>query len=217
MTKVGHKFSINKFNKCKRCGECCKIPCDIIPDDLPPLLDRFKMDLQDFFKKYLIALLVTALPEKLDLILVMVPVSIDSVGNRDARYLADKEYLDSVDSKQRHCIFLKDNNCSIYNIKPYGGCFLNCLRMTGSKSIQLSKSQYFPYWARNQQLFDIVFPGFNNIFNELSGIAKKIRQFRKENNNEEITKLAHYRKEVMVTKLFLLFNKKQPNDFKVLC
>jgi Fe-S-cluster containining protein len=49
-------LKINNFNECQQCGECCKTPCDLIPSDLPLLLKKFDMSLPEFFKEYLIAI-----------------------------------------------------------------------------------------------------------------------------------------------------------------
>ena len=74
------ELKINEFKECQKCGECCKTPCDIIPSDLPKILNDFNMSFKTFFKKYLIALLIAS-PKYADEVLMMVPVKVDSNGN----------------------------------------------------------------------------------------------------------------------------------------
>jgi len=194
---------INEFKTCQQCGECCNTPCDLIPTDLPPLLDKFKMSLPEFFRKFLIALIIAS-PKYADEVLMMVPVRVDIKGRRDKKFLADKEYLDT----HGKCVFLKNNKCSIHNIKPYGGLFLKCSKITGSIAIQLKKSQYFAYWVNNQHLFNLIFPGFQKIFDELNQI------FRKKNNiletqgraTPKYDQLTKVQFDIIEEKLFPLFN-----------
>lgn len=207
-----NELSINKIGECRQCGDCCKTPCDIIPTDLPPLLDKFQMSLSDFYKKYLIALIIAS-PKYSDEILMMVPVRVNSQGVRYPKYLADNEYLNALGQ----CIFLKDNKCFINDLKPYGGRFLICEKMAGSVPIQLGKSQYFAYWANNQHLFEIVFPGYDSIFSELKPIYTRMNQLHIEGRRQEYNRSLQARAEIITTKLFPLFNNNPPiGEWKVL-
>lgn len=206
------ELSINKIGECQQCGNCCKTPCDIIPTDLQPLLKKFQMNMSDFYKKYLIALIIAS-PKYSDEILMMVPVRVNSQGVRCLKYLADNEYLNT----PGQCIFLKDNKCSINDLKPYGGRFLICEKMTGGVSIQLGKNQYFAYWANNQHLFEIVFPGYKSIFNELKAIYIRMNQLHIEGRRQEYDSGLQARAEIITTKLFPLFNNSSPiKGWKVL-
>jgi len=206
-------IKINAFNPCQQCGECCKTPCDLIPSDLPPLLEKFKLNLPDFFKKYLIALIVAS-PKYAEEVLMMVPVKVDASGNRTKKFLADTEYLQT----KGQCIFLKKKQCGIHKLKPFGGCFLQCAKITGSVSIQLSKNQYFAYWVNNQHLFEYIFPGFENIFSELNTIFQKKNDiFAKLGNTPEYKQLNQQQVNIITEKLFPLFNNSKPlNGFSVL-
>ncbi len=166
------EFKINGFNDCLKCGECCaNTPCDLIPADLSLLLDKFNMSLQDFFQEYLIGLIIGS-SKMPDVILMMMPVKVDKNGHRIKKYLADLEYCRDTPGQ---CIFLDKNKvCSIHDCKPHGGDFLLCQKMTnGPENIQLKKEQYFIYWYHNQYLFDDIFPGFQDIFDQLNQIYKK--------------------------------------------
>lgn len=206
-------LKINNFNECQQCGECCKTPCDFIPSDLPPLLKKFNMSLPDFFKKYLIALIIAS-PKYSNEVLIMVPVRVNSNGNRSPKFLADNEYLES----QGKCIFLENNKCSIHELKPFGGRFLQCPKITGSVSIQLLKSQYFAYWVKNQHLFELIFPRFGEIFNELNKIFQRKNEiFAKQGKTPEYDQLHQIQVNIISQKLFPLLNNSEPTKgFKVL-
>lgn len=206
-------IKINSFNPCQQCGECCKTPCDLIPSDLPPLLEKFKMDLPDFFKKYLIALIVAS-PKYADEILMMVPTRVGTTGGRPEKFLADTEYLQS----KGQCIFLENNRCGIHELKPFGGRFLQCAKITGSVSIQLSKNQYFAYWVNNQHLFELIFPGFEVISSELNTIFKRKNDiFTNQGKTLEYDRLHQEQVTIIAEKLFPLFNNKNPiKGFSVL-
>ena len=203
------EIKVNKFSECQQCGECCKTPCDIIPENLPPLLEKYDMDLTSFFKKYLIALIIAS-PKYSDEILMMVPVRVDNRGIRNKKFLADNEYLDT----QGACIFLENGKCTIHNLKPFGGKLLLCPKMTGSETVQLPKSQYFAYWASNQQLFEIIFPGYNTVFEELKSIFDRMNYLNKLDKNvdrdNEYNELAGKRIDIISNKLFPLFNNSFP-------
>lgn len=206
-------FKINNFNKCQLCGECCKTPCDLIPTDLPPLLRRFNMSLPEFFKKYLIALIIAS-PKYAEEVFMMVPVRVNSSGNRTKKFLIDNEYLET----QGQCIFLQENKCSIHGHKPFGGRFLQCQKITGSVSIQLSKNQYFAYWVHNQHLFNLIFPRFSKIFNELNKIfQKKNKILAKQGKTPAYNQLHQEQFNIISQKAFPLFNGCEPiKGFKVL-
>ena len=203
---------INRFMECLQCGECCDAPCDIIPQDLPRLLERFQLSLSDFYKRYLIALVVKS-PRYSGEILMMVPVKVNSQGVRCKKFLADGEYLNT----RGKCIFLKDNKCSIHDLKPYGGRFLQCAKITGSAPIALGKSQSFGYWANNQDLFEIVFPGFNNISKDIKEIFQQIEKYSALNHPEKVNQEFSKLQEIMNLRLFPLFNASPPaGNWKVL-
>ncbi len=206
-------IKINNFNPCQQCGECCKIPCDLIPSDLPPLLKKFNMSLPDFLKKYLIALIIAS-PKYADEVLMMVPARVDSLGNRTKKFIADNECLET----KGKCIFLERNKCSIHELKPFGGRFLLCAKITGSVSIQLSKNQYFAYWVHNQHLFESIFPGFAKIFDELNAIFQKKNEiFAKQGKTPEYEQLHQTQVNIIAQKLFPLFNNNGPaKGFRVL-
>lgn len=198
---------MNEFNECKQCGECCSTPCDLIPSDLPPLLSKFKMGLSEFFKQYLIALLIAS-PSFSDQILMMVPVRVDAKGNRTNKCLADLEYLNT----SGKCIFLKNNTCLIHDVKPFGGKYLICQKMTESVSIQLHKNHCFAHWKNNQQIFRDIFPEHKKTLSALQEIFGKMNQ-----KNKEYANLRIKRDQLISEELFLLFNKsKAINGYNVL-
>ncbi len=207
-------LKINSFNECQQCGDCCKTPCDLIPSDLIPLLQQFDMSLPEFFKKYLIALIIAS-PKYADEVLMMVPVRVDSTGNRIKKFLSDNEYLNT----QGKCIFLRENKCSINESKPFGGRFLQCPKITGSVEIQLHKNQYFAYWAYNQHLFELIFPGFSEIFHELKVIFQRKNEIMaKQGETIEYKQLHQEQVNIIAQKLFPLFNNSEPKgSFSVLC
>ena len=207
------EITIYDFDECQQCGMCCHTPCDIIPSDIPHLLNHFQMPLQDFFKKYLIALLIAS-PRYSDEILMMVPVRADTNGNRSSKLIADKDYL----NLKGPCIFLKNGKCTINECKPFGGRFLLCSKITGSVSIQLSKSQYFDYWAKNQHLFEQVVPGYMNIYNELKIIFEKMNYiYEKQGKTSEYDQLHEQLGAIISQKLYPLFNGTKPiNGYSVL-
>jgi len=206
---------INSFNECQLCGDCCKTPCDLIPSDLPPLLKHFGTSLPEFFKKNLIALVIAS-PKYSDEVLMMAPVRMGPSGIRVSKYLADSRYLNA----QSKCIFLVENKCSINNFKPFGGRFLQCPKMTGSISIQLRKSQYFAYWVNNQHLFELIFPGFSEIFRELQTIYKRKNEIfeKQKTKTKDYDQLHLEQVSIIAKKLFPLFNNREPEDgFSALC
>lgn len=206
---------INKFKDCIQCGACCSnAPCDLIPEDLPALLDYFNMGLEDFFSKYLIALPVVS-PFKPDVIFMMVPVKVDSEGKRLHKYLADIEYL----NYKGKCIFSSDNKCNINEIKPFGGKIMKCPNMTGSGSIQFSKSIYFTYWYNNQHLFKQIFSTRSDLFDALREIYVDAQnEFDKANsimpidpkNFIEYDKLKNIADNLITKDVFACFNNSIP-------
>ncbi|MDD6795756.1 MAG: YkgJ family cysteine cluster protein [Clostridiaceae bacterium] len=141
---------INNYN-CKMCGECCrKVPCELVPNDIPKLLKKFNMSFKEFFKKYLIAV-PSMCGEKPDVILRLSPVRKIN-GRRIECFLANDEYMQSID-KGGECIFLSDNKCLIHEVKPLGGRIMLCPKMTNGLNFQLTDSQYYVYWYNNQQIF----------------------------------------------------------------
>lgn len=133
------------------CGTCCRnMPCELIPDDLPILLDKFKMSFKEFFVKYLIAVPCTC-GEKSDIIFRLSPVRAVN-GKRYKTFIENQDYVDDV-SKEGECIFLKDNKCLVHDVKPFGGRLMKCSKMTGGLTLQLTNSQYFIYWYNNQHIF----------------------------------------------------------------
>lgn len=137
--------------QCKMCGECCRhVPCEIVPEDLPKLLKRFNMSFKEFFIKYLIAIPCNT-GDKSDTILRLSPVRKIN-GHRVNKYLEDEEYMQDID-KDGECIFLRNNKCTIHDIKPLGGRVMKCSKMTGGLTLQLTNSQYYIYWYNNQKIF----------------------------------------------------------------
>lgn len=201
-----NNLPIIQFKECQQCGECCGTPCDIIPSDLPPLLERFQMNLADFYKRYLIALIIKS-PKYTGEILMMVPVRVNSQGVRYPKYLADKEYLDNC---RGNCIFLRDNKCSIHDIKPYGGKFLKCARMTESAPIDLGKSQCFGYWYNNQHLFEIVFPGYTEIYRDIKENFRQMAQYINTGRQQDADRLWQPLRDIISNRLFPLFNGSPP-------
>lgn len=143
-------MNINKYS-CKMCGECCKkVPCELVPEDIPRLLKKFNMNFKEFFQKYLIAV-PSMCGDKPDIILRLSPVRKIN-GKRIDCYLADEEYMQSID-KGGECIFLRHNICMVHEVKPLGGRIMVCPKMTNGLSFQLTDSQYFVYWYNNQHVF----------------------------------------------------------------
>ncbi|MEA3272960.1 MAG: YkgJ family cysteine cluster protein [Patescibacteria group bacterium] len=199
-------MKIRKFDECQQCGECCKTPCDLIPENLSGLLKKFNMDLSSFFRSYLIALPVAS-PQFAEEILMMVPVRVSSSGDRSPKFLADNEYLNSAGQ----CIFLKNEKCAIHDIKPFGGKFMVCGKMTGSVDIQLDKKHYFAFWKNNQHLFEEIFPGFNDIYSKLENIYQRKNLLLKTvGKNNEYNKLHQEQNKKISKELFPLFNGQGP-------
>lgn len=143
-------MKINEY-ECKMCGKCCRyMPCELIPTDIPVLLQRFQMSFKEFFMKYLIAIPCTC-GDKADVILRLSPVRVKACKRYNI-YIENQDYVDDVE-KEGECVFLQDNKCLINDIKPFGGKFMKCSKMTGGLTLQLTNSQYFIYWYNNQQIF----------------------------------------------------------------
>lgn len=156
--------------KCKMCGECCRhVPCEIIPKDLPKLLERFNMSFKEFFIKYLIAIPCNT-GDKADTILRLSPARKIN-GHRFNKYLEDEEYMDYID-KGGECIFLQNNKCTIHDIKPFGGRIMKCSKMTGGLTLQLTNSQYFIYWYNNQKIFYELSNDIKNDLKEIESLYK---------------------------------------------
>jgi len=160
---------INQFKECTQCGECCEGPCELIPSNIPDLLNHFNMNLSEFFKKYLIVASIGP-DECADETLMMFPVKCDENGKRINKYFTDEEYLETPGK----CIFLNNNKCSIHSVKPFGGAFGKCYKMTESFAIRLPVSGYFAYWYNNQHIFEELFPGYKLIADKLKPIYKKM-------------------------------------------
>jgi Fe-S-cluster containining protein len=200
------ELRIAGFKACQQCGNCCKTPCDLVPADLPPLLSSSGMRLDEFFRKHLIALIVAA-PEYANEALMMVPVGVDAGGQRPKKLLADKEYVES----KGPCIFLRNGKCSIHAQKPHGGRFLTCAKMTGTVSIQLGKSQYYAYWAKNQHLFDIIVPGYLGTFEKIDAICSEMNRIPgRERKGKAYTDLSKEREQLWVEAVYPLFNDAPP-------
>lgn len=189
---------------CQSCGECCNIPCDLVPEDLPKIANHFNLSLKEFYKKYLISYLI-ATPKLSNQILMMLPVKVDDSGVRTNKYLADNEYYNT----KGRCIFLKNNTCTIHSLKPYGGKLYQCHKMTGSFSIQLFKFQYFPYWWINQSLYERIFPGTFAIYAKLDNLHNQMNMIA-DSKNEEYKELDEKRQAIIRGELFPLFNKSEP-------
>lgn len=84
--------------------------------------------------------------------------------------------------------------------------------------IQLSKSQYFAYWVHNQHLFELIFPGFAKIFDELNTIfQRKNVIFAKQGRTTEYEQLHKTQVNIIAQTLFPLFNNNGPvKGFSVL-
>ncbi len=157
---------INKY-ECKECGMCCKkAPCDIIPEDLPIILEKYDLDFKEFFRKYLIVL-PTVSNRKADTILRLVPVK-KKLGRRLGYYFADKEYMDEIKS-EGECIFLENNKCTVHDTKPLGGRIMICPNMADGLSLQLTPEQYFVFWFNNQHIF-------KELSNEIDSLLIKSRE-----------------------------------------
>lgn len=203
------ELQINDIEDCQRCGNCCNTPCDLIPSDLPPLLNRFDMQLPDFFKEYLISLIITS-PQFDDWILMMVPVRVDANLKRSPKYLADNEYI----NMKRNCIFFDKSNCKINDIKPHGGRLLTCGKMTGSVSIYIIKQFAYAYWKQNQHLFDLIFPGYLEIYKKLQTIVEKKNEIyqRFKRYTDEYKNLSMQQRDIFETRIFPLFNNAPPTN-----
>jgi Fe-S-cluster containining protein len=199
-------LKINEFSACQQCAECCSIPCELIPSDLPPLLKQFGASLPGFFREYLIAMFVGS-RSCADVVLMMTPVKLDAAGHRMKKLLADNEYSQAAGK----CVFLSGNTCRIHELKPLGGRSLQCHKMTGSVKASSNWNQFFAHWFYNQHLFDMILPGVAEVFGELRLVFQRMSQAAVwYGYAAEYYRLQQERDAIIAHKLFPLFNGSGP-------
>ncbi|WP_315112949.1 hypothetical protein [Clostridium intestinale] len=193
---------VNKFNECDMCGECCKTPCDLIPEDLELLMNKFDLSLKELFEKYLIVL-PTVCGEKSDIIFRMVPVKVNKINNkRINKDFVDNDYM----TIQGKCIFNNDNNmCTINDIKPLGGKMLICSKMTGSSNVQLKDSGYFAHWYNNQHLFKDFIPDYSKL-EEARKLYTKANEEHVNNSESRLYFELRKRAELIIKEVIKEFN-----------
>jgi len=214
MQAIMADLKINDLGACEQCAECCNIPCELIPSDLPPLLKQSGVSLPEFFRERLIAMIIGS-RSCADVVLMMAPVKLDAAGHRIQKLLADNEYYHT----PGRCIFLRENKCGINEFKPYGGRFLQCYKMTGSVTIRSYWDQYFAHWFYNQHLFEMILPGCAAVFGELRSVFQRMSQAAAwYGYAAEYYQLQQARDALIARRLFPLFNGRGPRGgFVVMC
>lgn len=153
------------FEKCLNCGECCKIPGVLLPEQIDILANHFNFSRRQLFDRYLIAEL-CAPNDSFVPAFVLSPVKVDVHGNRLPNRIFDDEYV-----KIRHlnCIFRNNEAkvCSIHSIKPFACALLICAKMTKDKSIELNKTHYYYKWINSQDIVFSMFPELVVIYQRL--------------------------------------------------
>ncbi|MCX7827026.1 MAG: YkgJ family cysteine cluster protein [Verrucomicrobiae bacterium] len=206
--------TINDLGACQQCGECCRIPCELIPSDLPPLLRQFGMSLPEFFQERLIAMLIGS-RACADVVLMMVPVKRSTAGERFNKLLADNEYAHAAGT----CVFLVEKKCAIHQFKPRGGRLLQCHKITGSVTIRSPWDWYFAHWFYNQHLFEMILPGIAGVFGELRSVFQQMsRAAAWYGYGAEYYQWQRERDGIIAHRLFPLFNGAGPRGgFFVMC
>jgi Fe-S-cluster containining protein len=153
------------FDECDNCGECCKIPGVLLPEQIDVLANHFNLDRKELFERYLIAEL-CAPNEAVPPAFVLSPIKVGPNGDRFPGKIFDNNY---VNIRDFYCVF-RDNEagiCSIHDIRPFGCALLICSKMTKAKPIELNKTFYFHKWIQTQDIVFSIYPELKVIYEEL--------------------------------------------------
>lgn len=138
-----------RLKPCKQCGKCCEIhPCALATEDLPRIASFLGLSEEELFKQFLVLDYVENSGGR------SCYVSPARKNDRPGRLVAtDWTFADSA------CIFLRDNKCSIAQVKPKGGREFNCSLMADSKRnlIGYGKKKASQDWSKNDLLNRLVF------------------------------------------------------------
>lgn len=109
------------MTQCKRCGNCCKYPCPLEPEDLKIISEHFNLTEQETIDKYLIWDYWVS--DEGGYNYYLCPKRKGDIDNIVDFGLAFAGY------DGRKCIFLEQNGkylCKIHKVKPRGGKEFNC-------------------------------------------------------------------------------------------
>jgi len=168
------------FEKCDNCGECCKIPGVLLPEQLTLIAEHLEISTQELFEKHLITELCSP-DDYITPVFALSPVKVNANGERHPFHLMDSEYINI---KNLHCIFFDKENskCKIHKVKPFGCDLLICSKMTNDKEINLEKSYYFHKWQSHQNILYDFYPDLEQTANDLNNVVSSIQNsFAKRN------------------------------------
>lgn len=132
--------------QCLKCSACCKFPGMFLPNEIDKFLEfNSKKDL-----------LLHILDDENKLIFGLEPRKKGTQKNK----VATHTYFNSIFK----CKFLKNKECLIHDIKPYGCRVLECKRMQENEIIQ-DFNKLKKEWCKNQKIVYDLFPELKNVKN----------------------------------------------------
>lgn len=166
------------FKPCTNCGECCRIPGVLLPDQVDPLAEHLGLSRRDLFDRFLVAELY-APDDATTPVFMLSPVKARPDGTRLPQRIFDDGY---VRTGYHHCIFRDAAlpGCGINAVKPLECAMLLCQKMTGANPFFLDKKYFHQRWLGAQDIvFDMV-PEARAAWAHLDAAAEASRQGRRE-------------------------------------
>jgi Fe-S-cluster containining protein len=116
--------------KCIKCGFCCwQQPCDLNYEDIFIIAEHLKLSSKEFFNKYLTF---QFFPLNKNEHYILTPIRKNQKG------LAGKiKSMQNWFDLDEPCIFLENNECSLYCFRPTGAKIMNCWETPNVNSIAI--------------------------------------------------------------------------------
>jgi Fe-S-cluster containining protein len=132
------------YKACLRCDSCCMThPCALAPSDLMRIAVFLGISSAELFRKYLV-------------------LDYDLTSGKRRYYACPARVGDEPGTivpctwtlANSPCVFLRDNSCTIEQVKPHGGRVFACRLMTASKRnrIGYGKKKAAKDWSRSRML-----------------------------------------------------------------
>ena len=159
---------------CVHCGECCRVPGILLPDQVEVLADFLDIDRQGLFHRYLIAELCTPADE-LPPAFVLAPVKAEEDGRRLPHRLLDFDYRMT---GHLWCIFRDPGKrrCTVHPVKPFGCSTLICSRTTQGQPIAYDKTHYYWQWIHAQDMIFSILPELEPLWVRVEQVVRRFRK-----------------------------------------
>jgi Fe-S-cluster containining protein len=159
---------------CRRCGECCRRPCDTTPLDLAGILRLRALPWPAAFDRLFIALPVVAGRWEPLPVLMPVPAPRALAGGARGWIAAASAASEIAAGDAGHCVLFDPAPpaCTIHPARPLGARVLSCpATAAGGRGISLERQVYYDAWRRNQAVLDAARPGYLGLFLRMEGEA----------------------------------------------